>query len=486
MELASLKAKQQGERKGTNLMEMTEAQLFQVGMLEASAFYERRQEQEQFGIDSDMGAVEPRQSLLELLIDLAFSAEGLAINRARLPLDEEDLVVRYIKHLVQVTVSRNAYQVMIGISQFLYHHGPKQMERIHLHIDPNRNRGGLSGKAYKDSRRRIWNEMVNRFGGLSGGQSGGLLAIRGKRRFQIQARTLPLFALVNECLNHLALWDAECNKFSDEPHQAHALIHPACYDKIIKQLPIKNPTANLIIPQFVLPANNNNHPPRPDRRQPPDLTAEQLRQLQEICDKLGRRRKESEPVLLLVVADGVERARFDPRTGETAACRLKADSRIIEVYSREADGDLLLASCWLAELAGGGEERVIAEHSAEGGQVVRFDIAFSEEGEAAVTISYRETKPIRWLALEWRRLVYRFRELSFKPKPLTAWAMAGAAALALLFTLWVWRQKPNELPEIVKQASPTVEPSPVVLPSPTVELPLIAENRPKPQTGKDR
>lgn len=486
MELMALKAIRQDDHTGANLMKLTRPQLFQVGLLEASKFYEQRQEREQFGLG---GAGEAGQSLLELLIDLAFSAESLALNRAELPLNEEDLVVRYIKHLVQVTVSRNAYQVMIGISQFLYHHGLKEMDRIHLHIDPDLKRGGVSGKAYKISRRRIWDETVRRFGEL--------LAIRGTGRFHTQERTLPLFALVNECLNHLALWDAECNKFSDEPHQAHALIHPACYDRIIKRLPIKNPTANLIIPQFVLPANNNNRTPRPDRRQPPELTAEQLRLLQQVCDKLGRRRKESEPVLLLVVVDGVERARFDPRTDKTVACRLKAGARIIEVYSREADGDLLLASCWLAELADDGEEHVTARTRAEGGQAIRFDIAFAEDSGAMVEVSFRETRPLRWLALAWQRLTHgraaRLPEPAVAwvmrlPKPAIAWAMAAMGVIGLLLFFWL-RHGPDELPRIVRQPSPAIiEPSPSIAPEvqpspsppqfkPRSQSPALAERR---------
>ncbi|MEP7339277.1 MAG: hypothetical protein ABI977_16190 [Acidobacteriota bacterium] len=470
MELMSLKAKQQKERKGTNLMDLSEAQLFQVGLLEASEFYEKRQEREQFGLGGQAQCGEARQSLLELLIELAFSAEAVGRGRAAQPLTEEDLVVRYIKHLVLVTVSRNAYQVMVGISLFLYRHGPKQMARIHECVDRKRSRGGENETVYKEARERLWEAMIERFGEM--------LVLRNDKRFEVQIGTMPLIALINDCLNHLALWDATCGQFQDEPHQAHALIHPACYEKIIRQLQIKDPTGNLAIPQFRLPPGNNNHTPRPDR-QPPDLTAEQIRLLDQVCDKLGRRRKESEPVLLLVVVDGVEQARFDPRAHKTVACRVKAGARIIEVYSREADGDLLLAACWLAELAEG-EERVTAQTRAEGGQAVRFEIAFAEDGAALVEISYRETKPIRWLALEWQRLAYRSGRLANVPKPVFVSAALVMGVLGLL--LFFWLRRPNESPRVVRRPAPAVEPTvrPSLSPSPTMS-PL--PERPK---AKDR
>lgn len=481
MEVATLKAKQQEERTGANLMKMNDCQLFQIGLLQASEFYERRQELDQFGNGGQSQPVEWKKSLLEQLIDLAFLTEGLAVRTHNLPLADEDLIIRYIKHLVQVTVTRNSYQVMIGVSQFLYRHGVKEMEHIHLLIDPDLKRGGLSGKSYKTSRKRIWNEMISRFGAL--------LALRGKGRFQVQERTLPLFALVNDCLDHLALWSTEHYLFTDEPHQAHALIHPACYERIIKQLQIKDPTANLAIPRFVLPTNNNHHQ-RPNRRQPPELTEQQLQLLQEICGKLSKRRKESEPILLSVRVDGVERARFDPIESKIVACRMNAGSRMIEVCSREADGDLLLAVCWLAEFEDTKNQRVLAETRTEAGQVIRFAIVMDETGSATGEITYRETKFSRWLSLEWRRLISHLRKFSDLPIPAIAWTLAGMVVMAMTLFFWL-RPKQDELPQVVHLPSPIVESSTAVAPEdsptptvPRVQPPLLAENRRTPGSGE--
>ncbi|MBL8189863.1 MAG: hypothetical protein JNK38_17750 [Acidobacteria bacterium] len=462
MELAALKARQQEERTGANLMKMSDCQLFQVGLLQASEFYERRQEQAQF---DDARAAEWEKSLLEQLIELAFSTEGLMVGPHIRPLTNEDLIIRYLKHLALVTVTRNAYQVMVGISQFLYRHGVKEMEHIHLLIDPDLKRGGVSGKSYKTSRKRIWNEMVSRFGNL--------LELRGKGRFHAQERTLPLLALVNDCLDHLALWDTKHLVFTDEPHQAHALIHPACYERILKQLRIKDPTANLTIPQFALPTHNN-FPSRPERRQPPDLTRQQLQLLQEICGKLGKRRKESEPMLLSVRIDGKEQARFNLFSEQSFACPIRSSSKIIEIYSLELDGDLLLAACWLAEMEEIETPHVIAETRGEGGQLVRFDIAFAENGPVTVEINYRETRPARWLALEWKRLTYRLAAIQLKPAMALVIGTLLVGFLIALSVFWL-RQKPSEAPEVVKQPSSTIAPTPAD--SPRVESPFLAENR---------
>lgn len=473
MESVSLKAKNQKERKGTNIMTLSDPQLFQVGVLEASEFYEKRQESEQFGF-----GMKPQSSLLELLIDLGFSAESAASKRTARMLTEKDLVIRYIKHLVQDTVSRNAYQVMVGISLFLYRHGPTQMKRIYEHIDSGqtngkRSRGGENESVFKEARERLWAAMIERFGTL-------LILTENKKQFEVQGATMPVITLINNCLDHLALWHTDCDRFHDEPHQAHALIHPACYEQIIKRLEIDQPTANLIVPKFQLPQHNQrNQKPRSNHRQPLELSKEQLQMLVGVYEKLRRWRKSSKPLLLSVRVDNVECTRFDPCAKNKIVCQLKPNARIIETYSREADGDLLMAACWLSEFDES-EKRVTAKTRAEGGQVVRFDIAFAEDGTATVEVSYRETNPVRWLALEWRRLAYRLAAIQLKP----ATALAIGAILVGLIALSVFwlRQKPSEVPEVVKQPSPVVVPSPTG--SPRAEQPLLAENRGKPETGK--
>lgn len=489
VEAMNLRAERQAERvrkqqktkparQVPNKVLLSQAQRYQLGVWEVSTYYELFDEARQFPGAARRKLYQPESSMVEKMVALQLSLQS---NSALCPntITEKTLLIRYIKHLALLAVEQNALYTAIGINRLLYAYSPDETTKIYGKVDGKYERG-LDSKIYGEARRSLWQGLHHRFIGLIQTQ----VSAQKESVFASKAASPELLATILECLNHLTLWETSCAPIDDEAARIHKLFHPPCHNELLVSLKLALPSDRLRIPIFTdISKVNNDHQNNKPGSTVPKLSPEQAELLGNVFEKLRKGRKNASSNWLLVVADGVELAAINLLAEASTSIELPENTRLIEIYSREIGGDLMLATCWLTEFDESGE-RVIAEARAEGGQVVRFDIGFAEGSEAAVTISYRETKAIRWLALEWRWLVHRFRELSFAPKPLTAWAMAGAAALALLFTLWLWQQNPNELPKVVKQASPTVEPSPVALPSPTVELPLIAENRPKPQSGK--
>lgn len=464
-----------------NKISFSENQLLQLAVWHVSEYYERLEESKQFGTEPPEGPIVTFDPITEEVMSLFIA---LLEKTSEPALTEEDLMIRYLKHLALISVEQNPLHVAIAFNQFLFDYETRDTLLIYEGVDKHFGRG--KEEAHLDQTRgEMWKKrLLTRFGDIletSKTKSG---------RNVFNSRPIDDWrkAFARLCLEKLTLWETTCSNGADETkpteeNRIHRLIHPSCRDQLLIETGFDPTTEQLLLPIFPGFSNRAGRTCKTqDRFNPPDLPDDAYRHLEKLFDHLTRRQRHGSNKQLIVKTDGIEVSMVELLIANSTKLSLPAGSRLIEIYSRETDGDLLLATCWLTEFDES-EKRVIAETRAEGGQLVRFDIAFAEGGEAAVTISYRETKAIRWLSLEWRRLVYRFQELSFQPKPLTAWAMAGAAALALLFALWLWRQKPNELPTVVKQASPTVEPSPVTPPSPTAELPLMAENRPKPRSG---
>ena len=93
-----------------------------------------------------------------------------------------------------------------------------------------------------------------------------------------------------------------------------------------------------------------------------------------------------------VVVDGVERARFDLLEKKGAHLTIPEESELIEVFG---PGDVLLAVCLIDDrmLEDGWENEIVLE----GGQEIRFRIAFSGEDAMSsetldLEVGYRETR----------------------------------------------------------------------------------------------
>lgn len=340
-------------------------------------------------------------------------------------LDEEDMIIRFVKHLVRITIRRNSFYVTLGTSRLLYNYSTAETIAIYNTViqDPER----VKDDYYYRSRKRVlMHELKNRFGvfiEISRGQ-------RGEEKFRAHDDQNQHVELVEQCLTLFTPWKTPCvmpvgfdpiaheiprlaYKGPDEEDKIevdriHAVLHPDCYQLLINSLGFDAPTERLTVPHFFLSNDSNIQGGRGGRRrQPPKLEAEDVAAIKSDLDEQAARRKRASAGLLRVVVDGTEHARFDPKQAHHLQFCLEDEAELIEIRTGERGRELLLTTHLLTRTADG-EAFESSERSIvlEGGQKLSIAVLPSKNvGEAVVDLTYQETAPLRIASLYLRRLL---------------------------------------------------------------------------------
>ncbi|MBA3711168.1 MAG: hypothetical protein H0W76_01820 [Pyrinomonadaceae bacterium] len=369
-------------------------------------------------------------------------------------INEEEMIVRFVKHLVRVTVRRNSFYVTLGISRLLYNYSTANTMQIYNVIiqDPER----VKDDYYFRSRKAVlMQELKERFGDFVNVCRGP----RGEERFESSDHTGRHHALVTQSLNLFAPWHTPClvpagfDPLIDEipglsfrgpdaedhieVNRMHATLHPACYQRLTNALGFDSPDRRLEIPRFFFSKSakegstrhsegghqggsghdgggNDDEDGRDgdgnDRHQPPELGAEDLNAVKRHLAEQSVRRKRASAGQLRVVVDGVERARLDLMGARQVRFELDGSAELIEVRAVQRrggdDDEVLLATHFLAhdEDADGARPSNVSI-TLEGGQ--KLSIATTAAGSAGTSIielTYRETNLLRAAALFSRQL----------------------------------------------------------------------------------
>ncbi|MBI3950854.1 MAG: hypothetical protein HY314_10425 [Acidobacteria bacterium] len=370
------------------------------------------------------------------------------------PLTEEDMVIRFIKHLVRITVRRNALYVTLGVSQLLYEFGTSEVQQMYnvLLWDEKQ----FKDKSFVRQQRKVLMRDINeRFADQIQTEK---TAERGER-FIPQRTTPRLIQLVKECLQRFTPWGTVCLipasfpaqgkvaglHFSgadpDEEHpiemnRIHTILHPECFSRFIRGLGFDLRDERLAVPSFSFSTGGQ---PRGDRFHPPKLEAEDYLRLQRIREADARRRRVFLARQVDLYVDGIKQASFDPRQTSRFQLEVGPGAEVLEVRGQDAEGELTLAvlllrSPWLPR-----EEPFRDWIVMEGGQKVTIALtpirdASQNIERTKVEVSYTEPHPLRalsWLAQRgWFGLTEMF---GLRPK----WFWVGATTVAMALTIMV-------------------------------------------------
>lgn len=340
-------------------------------------------------------------------------------------LDEEDMIIRFVKHLVRITIRRNSFYVTLGTSRLLYNYSTAETIAIYNTViqDPER----VKDDYYYRSRKLVlMRELMERFGSFIEIRRGQ----RGEEKFRAQDHPNQHAELVEQCLTLFTPWNTPCvvpvgfdptaheiprlaYKGPDEEDKIevdriHAVLHPDCYQLLISSLGFDAPHERLTVPHFFLSNDSNiQGGRRGQRRQPPTLEAEDLEAIKNDLDEQATRRKKASAGLLRVVVDGIEHARFDPKQTRCLQFCLEGEAELIEVRTSKHGRELLLATHLLNRTADGeGFESSERSIVLEGGQRLSIAVSPSKNvGKAVVDLTYRETAPLRAASLYFRQLL---------------------------------------------------------------------------------
>ena len=407
--------------------------------------------------------------------------ERLSESRDPESLTEEDLLLRFWKHLSQITMKRNSFYAAIALGRIVHAYSTAETMDIYHAIAPEDSERKQSD--YLRSRKaQLLEEVRGRFGGL-------LTIVRGPHqqdRIETREADPSAAAWARECLRVLTPWAVSCwgrpesravsrrrNRFasdkdesSREAQRFHALFDPPCFARVTRSARLADPAGKLAIPRFQLPGAPPGGRGRGSEDRRSHLLPEERAEIQRQLAEEARRRRELPTRFLRVLVDGQERARIDPRAESRARLRLEDSAEMIEVRVCAPAGEVPLAVHALSDFAE--EERPEARSFSielEAGQALSFRVDPGSGESREVEVEYRETTALRTAALAARKTAWRLAQAAMAAGSLAR----QPAAILFLAALALWlsvRPAPAPAPLSRTAASPAVRAPETFAPAP--------------------
>lgn len=402
-------------------------------------------------------------------------------------LTERDMLVRFVKHLVRITLKRSSFYVTLGIGRLLHAYSTPETAEIYAVLVQNPDR--VHDDAYFRSRKKVlMQEMTDRFVDIVHLKKGA----RGEERFESRPDDDADIDFARACLERFTLWDTKCrmperfvpsqdilaafdhtgadpeDEHTVEINRIHALVHPKCFERLTLALGFDAPRLRLEIPRFFLASTGDRN--GDGDRTPPPPSDDDLRALGKTLASQAERRRAFHIGALSVAVDGCARASLDPCRADRVLVDVDGGAEFVEV--RAEDG-LLLAAIGLERDADDCIRTAELAVTLEAGQRIAFAVAPSGLDGARVEVSYTETAPTRAARLALRRGAVRmFGSVD------RAWRVAGATAAGailvagLVGAYFVW-QHPGATVE-----TPS---APVAETAPTPDAPAPQASEPESQ-----
>ncbi|HZM87366.1 MAG TPA: hypothetical protein VFF31_12645, partial [Blastocatellia bacterium] len=269
-----------------------------------------------------------------------------------IPVRQSDLVVFFIKHLVRITTRRNSFYVTLGLSRLLYNYTTAEtMELYNLVIqDPDRVHDDYY---YRSRKGLLLKELKDRFGELVEVAKG----VRGEQRWRPAEDSSRHASLARECLHWFTPWETPCTvpatldplndtidqlsfkgRHPDEEHEVevnriHAALHPECFDRLAAANRLTRPEEKLELPHFFLADGTDDD--GDSSRTPPNLSADELRIINDLLAQEALRRKAASAGFLRVMVDGIQLAQINTQASAVARFEVNDQAEVIEVYSSD-------------------------------------------------------------------------------------------------------------------------------------------------------
>ena len=434
----------------------------------------------------------------------------------------EDMVVRYLKHLVRITSNRNSFYVALGIMRLLYEYGTQEVRLMYDVLTASDSARMKDLNYFRKQKARLMDEILMRFDGMLRI----VTTANQETRFESQPTTERSIRLVSECMRRFTPWDTICTvqegfdptaipgfyfagtnlveEDQIEMTRIHAILHPDCFSllvnglsRFVEELPSESadkgckygpPEQFLTVPQIHGFSNDDR---RDNRFDPPKLEPEDYLRLERSREALARRRRAHRPRLLYVYVGDVQYDWFNPC--RTTRVQLDNDpgKSVIEVRGEDSQGALplaiLIACC--EDIPSGGlfRDSIVLE----AGQKITIQLRpiRNESGDiekASLEVSYAETRLIRAVSWYAQRAWIRFVEITRHPKgsddvvPDYLWLAKVGLVLALMATavalVWFELRTPHiEAPSPLSggpRLAPQIEPGPVPS-APVVSTPPV-------------
>jgi hypothetical protein len=336
---------------------------------------------------------------------------------------ETDLVIRYIKYLVQLTTSASSFYVNVGLNRLLRNYSTSEVQQVYEFTTEHY----PASEEYRKIKGRLMNQLAARFDGF--------VKIRTSEyrelKFETDENQKQWAMLVEECLEGFTPWsskeaclrDSAELRFGDpgtglkhhsspnhvdgiETNRCHWFMHSPCYGELARKLGLDPPEERLSVPQFQLKNGSGQDPdPSGSGRKIAPLTEAEVKALRQRIDSSDARRQQALLQPLKIVAHGAVCAHLDPLRNEKRQFEIHEGMKLLEVRTETAGTDLTLATHWIDYtewngIAAGEYTIALKDRRQLAFKIVPAASGTAQEGGATVVVESCSSSPLpAWLNL---------------------------------------------------------------------------------------
>jgi hypothetical protein len=316
------------------------------------------------------------------------------------------MVVRYVKHLAQVTTVSSSFHVNVGFNRLLRNYSTPEVQQVY-ELATERY---PAAEEYRKAKGKLLNQLAARFEHF--------VRIRkaqyGELQFETHEQHQGWSALIEQCLELFSPWSSHQGCFQEtasgprgrtgresrgpdrlETNRCHWFMHSTCYGRLVTQLGFDPPRERLSVPRFLHHDSGDpgSNPNSLERRTAP-LSSDDTRMLRERVSAVDQ---DAAIALapLRIVAHGAVLATLDPARDQRRRFEIEEGTQLLEVRSSEAEGDRILATHWIDY---GEDHRILAGEYTVGlqsGRQLSFNVAPANESGAVVTVESGSTATVR-------------------------------------------------------------------------------------------
>jgi hypothetical protein len=360
-------------------------------------------------------------------------------------ISERELIIRYLAFIVRKIMRRNFLYGVTGVCRFICNYKSHDVREIYqILLDephPDKPDRFKTEDEFRQNRQKMRDMIFKRFQKHLRIQE----TRNGKERHFLLRQNqndLSLIRLIKKSLDVFKPWRTEClpdifrqpDEHRREIGRLHALIHPDCFSALTTVLQVDAPDTRLGIPQFffVKPfsttpstasdSNGGSSTPFGSSGDDSSNAASQEQMLEVLRKRLAEHAEKLERFfpegMLTIKIDGKDTADFN--LDVTNRVQFTVDNEEAERIEIVAQSEQLALAIHLLddEVWHSQTRKCFYTVRHENGAKITFMFRLienvdPEKNKLSVTVTYKETRPGRYLALLWRRL--RIRILSWKP-----------------------------------------------------------------------
>jgi hypothetical protein len=275
---------------------------------------------------------------------------------------KQELIIRYIKHLVQITTAMSSFYVNIALSRLLHNYTTSEAQFTYETLTQRY----LGADEYRRTKSSLMDRINKRFSKFLNV----IRADHGELRFEPADDQQHWTQFVNQCLRAFTPWSTEgvCSKFPSinsnrhvaasetgqgetdqnerEMNACHILVDPTCYARLMKELALDMPDTKLSLPKFSIRGKTETKDGDTDGNRLAILSPEVRNALRRRMAEKEQRRRELHARALSILVDGIHRADLALEFGTKTSMQLELQegANLVEICAEDEHGSLPVAT----------------------------------------------------------------------------------------------------------------------------------------------